>query len=134
MVVVLQPWQILVAALAGWISRQQDAVIEYRPRRTGLCACAPCRVPLASRFAEQQIFAILKEAETGSVGSEAHGRGTGDNCLLTVRSGDVTDFNVDINNLPSPVYFIEFESVPNIWMLLPKFGLTRCGHNVEMLN
>jgi len=29
MVVALQPWQILVAALAGWIGRQQDAVIEY---------------------------------------------------------------------------------------------------------
>ncbi len=26
---VLQPWQILVAALAGWITRQQDSVIEY---------------------------------------------------------------------------------------------------------
>ncbi len=29
MATVLQPWQILVAALAGWISRQQDAVIDY---------------------------------------------------------------------------------------------------------
>jgi transposase InsO family protein len=29
MAAVLQPWQILVAALAGWISRQQDAAIEY---------------------------------------------------------------------------------------------------------
>ncbi len=29
MAVVLQPWQILVAALAGWMGRQQDAVIEY---------------------------------------------------------------------------------------------------------
>lgn len=29
MAVVLQPWQILVAALAGLIGRQQDAVIEY---------------------------------------------------------------------------------------------------------
>ena len=29
MAVVLQPWQILVATMAGWISRQQDAVIEY---------------------------------------------------------------------------------------------------------
>jgi len=29
MAVALQPWQILVAALAGWMSRQQDAVIEY---------------------------------------------------------------------------------------------------------
>jgi transposase InsO family protein len=29
MATVLQPWQILVAALAGWIGRQQDAVIEY---------------------------------------------------------------------------------------------------------
>jgi transposase InsO family protein len=29
MAMVLQPWQILVVALAGWISRQQDAVIEY---------------------------------------------------------------------------------------------------------
>ncbi len=29
MAVVLQPWQILVAALAGWISREQDAVIEF---------------------------------------------------------------------------------------------------------
>jgi putative transposase len=26
---VLQPWQILVAAFAGWISRHQDVVIEY---------------------------------------------------------------------------------------------------------
>ena len=29
MAIVLQPWQILVAALAGWIARQQDAVIEF---------------------------------------------------------------------------------------------------------
>ena len=29
MTAVLQPWQILVAALAGWIGQQQDAVIEY---------------------------------------------------------------------------------------------------------
>ncbi len=29
MAVVLQPWQILVAALAGWIRREQDTVIEY---------------------------------------------------------------------------------------------------------
>jgi len=26
---VLHPWQILVAAMAGWITRQQDAVIDY---------------------------------------------------------------------------------------------------------
>ena len=25
----LYPWQILVAAMAGWITRQQDAVIDY---------------------------------------------------------------------------------------------------------
>ena len=25
----LHPWQILVAAMAGWITRQQDAVIDY---------------------------------------------------------------------------------------------------------
>jgi len=29
MAAVLQPWQILVTALAGWITPQQDAVIEY---------------------------------------------------------------------------------------------------------
>ncbi len=29
MATVLYPWQILVAAMAGWISRRQDAVIEY---------------------------------------------------------------------------------------------------------
>jgi putative transposase len=29
MATVLQPWQILVAAMAGWITRQQDAVVEY---------------------------------------------------------------------------------------------------------
>ena len=29
MAVVLQPWQILVAAMAVWITRQQDAVIAY---------------------------------------------------------------------------------------------------------
>ena len=28
MAVVLHPWQILVATMAGWITRQQDAVIE----------------------------------------------------------------------------------------------------------
>ena len=29
MATVLQPWQILVASLAGWIGSQQDAAIEY---------------------------------------------------------------------------------------------------------
>ena len=29
MATVIQPWQILVAAMAGWIARQQDAVVEY---------------------------------------------------------------------------------------------------------
>jgi putative transposase len=29
MAVVLQPWQILVTALAGWITNQQDAIFEY---------------------------------------------------------------------------------------------------------
>jgi hypothetical protein len=29
MATVLHPWQILVAAMAGWITRQQDAVIDY---------------------------------------------------------------------------------------------------------
>jgi putative transposase len=29
MAAVLQPWQILVATMAGWIARQQDSVIEY---------------------------------------------------------------------------------------------------------
>jgi len=29
MAAVLQPWQILVATFAGWISCHQDAVIEY---------------------------------------------------------------------------------------------------------
>lgn len=29
MATVLTPWQILVAAMAGWITRQQDAVVDY---------------------------------------------------------------------------------------------------------
>ena len=29
MATVLYPWQILVTAMAGWITRQQDAVIDY---------------------------------------------------------------------------------------------------------
>ena len=29
MAAMLQPWKILVAAFAGWIRREQDAVIEY---------------------------------------------------------------------------------------------------------
>ncbi len=29
MAVFLQPWQIFVASLAGWITRRQDAVVEY---------------------------------------------------------------------------------------------------------
>ena len=29
MTAVVQPWQILVTAMAGWITRQQDAVVEY---------------------------------------------------------------------------------------------------------
>ncbi len=29
MSLVLQPWQVLLAALAGWINRHQEAVIDY---------------------------------------------------------------------------------------------------------
>ncbi len=29
MTAVLQPWQILVTAMAGWITREQDGVIEF---------------------------------------------------------------------------------------------------------
>ncbi len=29
MATVLHPWQILVAAMAGWITRQQEAAVEY---------------------------------------------------------------------------------------------------------
>ncbi len=29
MATVIYPWQVLVAAMAGWITRQQDAVIDY---------------------------------------------------------------------------------------------------------
>jgi hypothetical protein len=29
MATVLHPWQILVTAMAGWITRQQDVVIDY---------------------------------------------------------------------------------------------------------
>ncbi len=29
MATILHPWKILVAAMAGWITRQQDAVIDY---------------------------------------------------------------------------------------------------------
>jgi hypothetical protein len=29
MATVLQPWQVLIATLAGWMGRQQEAVIEY---------------------------------------------------------------------------------------------------------
>jgi hypothetical protein len=29
MTAVVQPWQIRVTAMAGWITCQQDAVIEY---------------------------------------------------------------------------------------------------------
>ncbi len=36
MAVVLQPWQILLAGLAGWISRQQDAVIDYLREENGV--------------------------------------------------------------------------------------------------
>ena len=37
MATVLYPWQILVAAMAGWITRQQDAVIDYlREENRGL--------------------------------------------------------------------------------------------------
>ncbi len=35
MTAVVQPWQILVTTMAGWITRQQDAVVEYlRERKT----------------------------------------------------------------------------------------------------
>ena len=32
---VLQPWQLLLAILAGWINRRQQEVIEYPRRRDG---------------------------------------------------------------------------------------------------
>jgi hypothetical protein len=28
--VVLQPWQLLLAALAGWVNRRQQAVIDFQ--------------------------------------------------------------------------------------------------------
>ena len=41
MATVLQPWQILVVAMAGWITRQQDAVIDYlREENRVLTSCA----------------------------------------------------------------------------------------------
>jgi hypothetical protein len=42
MATVLYPWQILVAAMAGWITRQQDAVIDYLREENRVL-----RVPLA---------------------------------------------------------------------------------------
>jgi hypothetical protein len=36
MATVLYPWQILVTAMAGWITRQQDAVIEYLREENGV--------------------------------------------------------------------------------------------------
>jgi len=34
MATAIHPWQILVAAMAGWITRQQDAVIDYLREET----------------------------------------------------------------------------------------------------
>ena len=36
MAVVLHPWQILVAALSGWITRRQDAVVEFLREENGV--------------------------------------------------------------------------------------------------
>ena len=45
---VIRPWQVFVIAAAGWISRHQDAVIEYlreenreKPSDTGYCPRSP---------------------------------------------------------------------------------------------
>ena len=50
---ILQPWQLLLVALAGWINQQQQGVIEYlqeenrvlRSKIKGRGVCAPAATP-----------------------------------------------------------------------------------------
>ena len=75
MAVVLHPWQVLVAALAGWIGRQQDAVIEYLREENRVLGQQLGRLPDASIFPSSNCAALPDS------------RFTALECKCTARSG-----------------------------------------------
>jgi hypothetical protein len=62
MVAVLQPWQILVAALAGWIGRHQDAVIDYLREENGVLKQQLGRKRLRLTDAQRRRLAVRGKA------------------------------------------------------------------------
>jgi hypothetical protein len=55
MAMVLYPWQILVAAMAGWITRQQDAVIDYLREENRVLKEQFGRTTISNIFNENEI-------------------------------------------------------------------------------
>jgi hypothetical protein len=86
MATVLQPWQILVATFAGWISREQDAVIEYLREE--------------NRVLRQQLGRRrLRLTDVGVAGSLSAARPSGDAPSQKLhRSSRRTPFYVGIDN------------------------------------
>ena len=62
MAAVLQPWQILVAALAGWIGRHQDAVIDYLREEDGVLKQQLGRKRLRLTDAQRRRLAVRGKA------------------------------------------------------------------------
>jgi transposase InsO family protein len=62
MAAVLQPWKILVAAMAGWISRQQDAVIEYLREENRVLKQQLGRKPLSLTDHQRRRLAVRGKA------------------------------------------------------------------------
>ncbi len=59
---VLHPWQILVAAMAGWITRQQDAAIEYLREENRVLKQHLGRKKLRLTDAQRRRLAVLGKA------------------------------------------------------------------------
>ena len=88
MATVLHPWQILVAVMAGWITRQQDAVIDYLreenpPGRRGPIS-AFCRSLEVNRRA---YFRTREGADTRTFGGKAAYPRTRDQRIMSDRTG-----------------------------------------------
>ena len=62
MAAVLQPWQILVAALAGWIGRHQDAVIDDLREENGVLKQQLGRKRLRLTDAQRRRLAVRGKA------------------------------------------------------------------------
>ena len=74
---VLQPWQLFLAILAGWINEHQQAAIEYRDCRPARCRAwfpVPCHNRGVSNQVAEWLASPYSEARGGRGCTDCHDR------------------------------------------------------------